>query len=364
MTPNVFKFPLTVEFVDENNERTRYTVQVNERVHGFYYPVKKKPRQIIIDPDYTTLMDWNIEKPEPMWIEQLHNGINTIQKIKAAQALGKKATPKAVEALGRALLQEKFWGTQVEIAKVLESIKSTPALDWLVQATSIKDTKARTAVASALGQFYQNDEAFKTLRKLLDDQESYFVVAAAATSIGKTQHDEAYNVLTDLLKKCPSSWHDVIEIGCLEGLAATEKEEVINIAKKYLELGTSDWIRRQMPAILAKLGKRFKKEYPEVKSILESAIFDNSYRVKYMGIIATDTYEDASLIPVLKKQAEAAAESLIVRQSRVAIRELSKKKEPQEIEALRKSVEELEKENRDLKDRLEKIEAHLWKKDE
>ncbi|MGY5873722.1 MAG: M1 family aminopeptidase [Candidatus Thorarchaeota archaeon] len=364
MTPEVFRFPLTVEFVSENGERTRYTVQVTERVHGFYYPVKDKPKQVIIDPDYATLMDWKIEKSEPMWIEQLLNGSNTIQKIKAAQALGKKATPKAIEALGKSLLEDDFWGTQVQIAKVLGSLKSEAALDQLLKATSVKSSKARTAVASALGQFYKNNKAFEALKKLLEDTESYFVVAAAATAIGMTQHDNAFDSLSKYLKNCPTSWHDVIEIGCLQGLAATEKEEVIDIAKPYLELGTSDWIRRHIPRILAKLGKRYKKDHPEIRSILENSIRDNSYRVQQYSIPATSLYEDAALIPALSKIAETAAESGIVRGARVAIRNLSKKKQPKEIDSLKKSVEELQKENRDLKDRLDKIEAKLEKKDE
>jgi aminopeptidase N len=361
MTPNVFRFPLTVEFVGENGERNRYTVQVTERVHGFYYPIKDKPKQVIIDPDYATLMDWDIEKPESMWIDQLFNGTNTIQKIKAAQALGKKATRKAVEALGKALLEEKFWGTQVQIAKVLESLKTETALDKLLKATSVKNSKARTAVASALGQFYKSDKAFEALKKLLDDTESYFVVAAAGTSIGQTQHDDAFDFLSKYLKDCPTSWHDIIEIGCLQGLAETEKEEVIGIAKQYLKLGTSDWIRRQIPGILAKLGKRYKKDFPEVRSILEKSIQDNSYRVKQYSIVATSTYADAALIPALSKVAETAAESGLVRGARVAIRNISKKKEPKEIDSLKESIKELQKENRGLKDRLDKIEAKLEK---
>ena len=362
ITPEVFRFPLVVEFVSDSGERTRYTVQVTERVHGFYYPVADKPKQVIIDPDYATLMEWKIEKPEPMWIEQLLNGTNTIQKIKAAQALGKKATPKAIKALGKSILEDDFWGTQVEIAKVLGSLKSEVALDQLLKATAIGSTKARTAVATALGQFYKNDRAFVALKKLLTDSESYFVVAAAANAIGITKHDDAFDILSKYLENCPSSWHDVIEIGCLQGLAATEKEEVIDIAKKYLKIGTSDWIRRNIPSLLATLGKRYKKDYPEIKSILENSIKDNSYRVQQYSIQATSLYEDAALIPALSKLAETAAESGLVRGARVAIRNLSKKKQPKEIDSLKKSIEELQKENRDLKDRLDKIEAKLEKK--
>ena len=359
MTPEVFRFPLTIEFVDDNGTRTRYTVQVGERVHSFYYPITTKPKQVVIDPDYSTLMDWNIEKPEPMWIDQLLNGTNSIQKIKAAQALGKKATPSVVETLGKALREDEFWGTQSEIAKVLGSLKSEGALEQLLKTVSLKSTKARTAVATALGQFYKNDNAFNALKKMLEDEESYFVVAAAAVSIGKTQHDRAFDQLVDFLKKAPPSWHDLVQVGALQGLVETEREDVIDIAKDYLEVGRSDWIRRHIPSILARLGKRYKDNHPEIKSILDKTFLDKSYRVRTFSIAAAPILEDSSLISALSKIAESEAESGIVRRCRIAIRKLSEKKEPKEIDSLRKSVEELEKENRKLKDRLDKIETTL-----
>ena len=68
-----------------------------------------------------------------MWIEQLYHGTNIMQRIKAAQALGKKATPKALDALGKALVDEPFWGVQLEIAKVLGSVKNESALDQLLK---------------------------------------------------------------------------------------------------------------------------------------------------------------------------------------------------------------------------------------
>jgi aminopeptidase N len=364
MTPDVFRFPLTIEFLHKDNKRTRHVVQVNERVHGFYYPVSDKPLQVVIDPDYATLMDWQIEKPEPMWIEQLLNGANTIQRIKAAKALGKKATPKAVDALGKALLKEPFWGTQVEIARVLGSVKSESSLDWIIKAITTSDTRARTAVARALGEFYNNGKALDALKKLVNDQESYFVAAAAAASIGKIQHESSFEILSELLKHCPPSWHDIIEIGCLEGIVATEKEEAIELAKPYLKLGTSDWIRRAIPDQLARLGKRYNKEHPEIRSIIEKHILDRSFRVQLMAISATTTLEDASLISTLSKLAESAAESGIVRRCRLAIRNLASKKEPKEIDSLRKSIEELQRENRDLKDKLVRIEMMLEKREE
>ncbi|NWF94903.1 MAG: HEAT repeat domain-containing protein [Candidatus Thorarchaeota archaeon] len=359
MTPAVFRFPLAVDFVSPDGTRTRYSMSVTERVHSFYYPVKERPKQIVVDPDYAVLMDADIEKPEPMWIEQLLHGANVVQRIKAAQALGKKVTPKGLEALGKALREDKFWGVQAEVARVLGSLKTESALDQLLTGTELKSSKARTAVARALGQFYKSDKALGALKRLLKDPDSYFVAAAAAASIGKTQHEEALKTLTDGLKKAPDTWHNILRQGYLEGLVATEKMEAIEVLTRFVKVGNDDYLRRAVPVGLAKLGKRYKKEHPEVKDELVRLLNDRSYRVQLAAIQAAKTYGDATLIPELLRLAESAVESTVVRLAREAVRELSKHKEDRLIDSVRKSVEELEKENHDLKDRMAKIESRL-----
>ncbi|TFF94014.1 hypothetical protein EU546_05490 [Candidatus Thorarchaeota archaeon] len=364
MTPEVFRFPLTVEFVMSDGTRHRYTMQIDRRVNSFYYPVSGRPRQIIVDPDYAVLMDWKIEKPEQMWIEQLYHGTNVIQRIKAAQALGKKTTPKAVEALGRALVEEVFWGVQSEIAKVLGSMKTDSALDQLLQGTGIENTKARTAVARALGEFYQSERALKALEHLLRDEESYFVPSSAATSIGKIQHEKSFDILKEGIEGVTESWHEIVRQGYLNGLIETEEEEAIDILYRYMRPGVNDYLRRTAPKGLARLGKRHRKKYPEIKGHLENLLTDKSYRVQIAAIVATKEYEDAALISSLRKLAESAADSTVVRYSREAIRKLSDKKKDKEIESVKKSIEELEKENRDLRDKVGKIEAMLEERQE
>ncbi|MCF2137116.1 MAG: HEAT repeat domain-containing protein [Candidatus Thorarchaeota archaeon] len=359
MTPEVFRFPLTVEFVSENDERSRYTVQVSERVHSFYYPVTKKPKQIVVDPDYAVLIDAKIEKPEPMWIEQLLHGTNVVQRIKAALALGKKPTHKAIEALGEALVKDPFWGVQAEIAKVLGSIKTESALDELLKGIQVPDSRARTAVATALGQYYKNDRAFDALVKMLEDKDSYFVPSAAAASIGKTQHEKAFDILQQKIGNAPPSWHNLILQGLLNGIVNTEREEAIDIVKQYMPPGTDDFVRRLVPPALARLGKRYRREHPEIKGDLAQLLHDNSYRVQIGALLAAKDYEDPSLIPDLEKIADTAVESMVVRYAREAIRALNKKKDKTEIKAVRKSIEELEQQNRNLEDRLAKIEAML-----
>ncbi|MEM2143682.1 MAG: M1 family aminopeptidase, partial [Candidatus Thorarchaeota archaeon] len=364
ITPSVFRFPLKIEIVDHSGRHSRYSEQITDRVHTFIYRYSKRPRQIVLDPDYEVLVDWTIEKPEDMWIDQLLSGSNVIQRIRAAKALGKKATPKALEALGKALVLDKFWGVKAEVAKTLGSLRTESALVELLKGIDVDSTKARTAVARALGEFYRNSAAFEALSKLLHDRESYFVCAAAAASIGQTKHEAAYDLLIAELKRSPQSWHNVIIQGIVEGLVATEKEEAIAVLLELLRPGTDDYVRRVVPRGLAVLGRRYKKEHPEIKEELIKLLNDASYRVRVNAILAAKEYEDPELIPALQRLADGEVDSTLVRYSREAIRHLNRKREARELESLRRAYEELERTTRNLQDRLSKLEAQLSTKDD
>ncbi|NHJ15267.1 MAG: HEAT repeat domain-containing protein, partial [Candidatus Thorarchaeota archaeon] len=96
---------------------------------------------------------------------------------------------------------------------------------------------------------------------------------------------------------------------------------------------------------------------------IEKLLLDKSFRVRIMALIAAKNYEDPSLISVLSKVAESEAEGRPVRYAREAIRALGMKKEPKELSSLKKSVEELQQENREVKDQLAKIESLLKKQE-
>jgi hypothetical protein len=176
-----------------------------------------------------------------------------------------------------------------------------------------------------------------------------------------SKHERAVQTLEEGLKKVPRSWTEIVARGYLEGLAATEDKAVLDTLKKYTELGIDDQVRRQAVVLLAKVGKMHKKRLPTVKDEIEKLLHDRSYRVRVGAISAAKAYGDAALLPALSTIADTEVESTIVRYAREAVRALSKKKEPDAIGSLQKSVEELEKENRDLKDRIAKVEAMVEK---
>ncbi|HUT80058.1 MAG TPA: M1 family aminopeptidase [Candidatus Bathyarchaeia archaeon] len=357
-TPKAFKFPFVVKVTNNDGSQKRYEEMVNERIHTFYYSVNETPKMIEIDPDYTVLMDASIEKPTEMWISQLTNGTNIISRIKAAQALGKKATRKAVKALNSALLTESFWGVQVEIAKVLGNLKTELALEGLLAAVKLENCRARSAIAAALGNFYQNEKAHNALVNMLSDTESDFVVSNAATSIGKVKHENALDVL---LKKIPAkdtSRLFIITRGFVNGLAALEKLEALEKILLYTEVGIPDFIRWDAVAALGILGKKFKKEHPEIKQYLVKILLnDKSRRVQYFALSAIKDFGDSSLISTIQQFENMTCLSHYKRATKVVIRSLTSKKDNNKLKSLQKAVEEMQKDNRELKDRIDKLES-------
>lgn len=358
-TPEVFRFPFTIQVVEQEGKIKRYTNDITERIHTYYLPVESKPTMVEFDPDYTTLMDVMEEKSIDLWINQLEKGSNVIMRIRAAHALGKKATMKATEALSNALLKEKFWGVQADIASILGKLKTQTALDGLLKAVTLKDSRARRKVAEAFGNFYQDEKALDAAVKLLADKESYFVEAAAATSIGKIRHEKSFQILKERLPKVKESWTDIVLRGYLAGLAATNKKEAVDVLLPYFEIGKSDYYRREVIAHLATLGKNYKQDKPEIKDLLEkTALNDKSHRVISATIGAIGTYGDASLIPTLQQMEKMSYLHHHRRRAKGVVRTLSKTMDGTELQSLQKSVENLESENRKLKERIEKLEQN------
>ncbi|NHK30193.1 MAG: hypothetical protein FK730_02495 [Asgard group archaeon] len=357
-TPKAFRFPFVVKVTNNDDSQHRFEEMVNEQIHTFYFSVNDSPKMIEIDPDYTVLMDATIEKPTEMWINQLKNGINIISRIKAAKALGKKATRKSIKALNEALLTESFWGVQVEIAKVLGNLKTDLALEGLLSAVKLEKSRARSAVAKALGEFYQNVKAYDALVSLLSDKDSYFVVSNAATSIGKVKHINALDVLLKNMPTKDTSFLSIVTRGFVNGLAALEKLEALEKILPYTEIGVSDFIRREAVTVLGKLGKKFKKEQPDIKqNLVKILLNDKSRRVQYSALSAIKDFGDASLIETLYQFKNMICLSHYKRAAKVVIRSLASKKEDTELKSLQKTVEEMQKDNRELKERMAKLES-------
>src|SRR5262249_21004865 len=155
----------------------------------------------------------------------LMNDPHVLGRIDAAQALSRLASPSAVQTLGQALLKERFWGTQAEIARALGRTLMEPARELLLGALrQVEHPKVGRAIYEGLGHF-RHPEVEAELRDRYAGEASYFVEGEAIRSLGRMRERSHLEVFKESLKR--DSWNDILRCAALEAIAALHVPESI-----------------------------------------------------------------------------------------------------------------------------------------
>ena len=358
-TPEVFHVPVDIGVTTEKSSLS-FEILVEQREQTFYLPVTDKPLMVEFDPGLWVLKTLDFDRPEDMLRYQLRHAKEAMSRIQAATTLAKKGTPNAIEALKEAVLKDPFWGVQTRAAKALGTIPGKLAIEALAACTKVKHPKTRRGVAEALGN-YQDELAADALLPLLKEDESYFVEAAAAISLGKTKSAKAFAALKDALSK--DSFREVIRAGVLAGLAELDDDRGIPLAIEWTSYGKPYLARISALAALGKFGKYRENR----KDILESIVavfkepFDAlSYRPYIAAIAALVTRGHPDAIPHLQSIASSDPRIYFRQRARRAIKSIHAGKDKgDELRKLRDDLEKLQRENITLRDRLTKVEASV-----
>jgi aminopeptidase N len=271
-----------------------------------------------------------------------------VARIRAAQALGKDDARSAREALAAALRDEPFWGVAVEIATVLGRARSAYARDALLEALAQPHPKVRRAVADALGTYREAAVAGALLNMRSD--ESYFVVAAALTALGKTRDPRAFEVLAAALGE--RSWNETIAAGAVRGLAELADARALEPLVAATRPDRAEPLRRAAVGALARLGTLIDTVRTAAADALERALDDPSYLVRLSTYAACETLADTRLLPALDRLSTAESDGRLRRDAaEAAMRIRSAAKTPPELVRLREEVDRLRDDLNRLRDR-------------
>ncbi len=362
LTP-LFYHPIIVSIVDKKGKENRFTIRMKEPIYNLYVPMDQPPQDVRIDPDYSLIMSLDLEKPEEMFIYQLQNDANIIGRIRAAQALAKKGTPKGLQALKKALLDDgQFWGVQAEIAKALGSLGTDHALEILAEATTLKHPKARRAVFEALAKF-SGQKMFDIIKPHAEKgDESYFVEGAMGLALASSKVQDSFPLVKNFVTK--PSWNEIIARMTLNGIpklfeVEDLQDDIINLVIQQTEYGHDAFKRATAVSVLAKIYPKAKPHHrSKILSVLSDLLQDKEFYVKVAAIQAVKSIKEPRFIPTLKKLASIEVEGRIVRGAKKAVHAIQQGlSKPEELQKLRTMIEELQQENRKLLSRIEKLEA-------
>jgi aminopeptidase N len=366
---------------DEQTTQTRtisFRIRVGEEGQSeqtFYFPLEREPLSIRIDPDGWLLKTLKFERPSKMLRYQLAHDPDVLGRIEAAEALGDKYESANVEALINALNRDSFWGVRAAAASALGKINNERAQEALITAlrelSADEFARVRSAIASALGKYQHPQQAdmatrsAETLRALLDKGDtSYNVEAAAAFALGQTHTAGAVDALVKLLNR--PSWMNTTQRGIFQGLAATGEDRAVDILAEYISNPANHvTLRRAALAGMITLGDN-RHLYSETArqraftTLSQALEHDNWAPSRMTAARALMALDERRAIPILERTAAGELDDGAARIMRMAAYTLQNSgKSEEQLQLLRKDLDELREENRRLKEQLSALEARI-----
>ncbi|HWE28446.1 MAG TPA: HEAT repeat domain-containing protein, partial [Polyangia bacterium] len=352
----LFDFPLPIDFGSSDGTTQRVMLRISAAQETFVLPLAKKPSFVVVDPGSNVLKSIDEKKAEELWTAQLANALRAVDRVRAARALGKAGASTAIAALVLAL-DEQSWIVRGEAAIALGAIKTAAARDAILNALPHeKHPKARRHLVKALGSFRHDEKAADAVASTLEGDPSYFVEAEGAMSLAKTRSPRAFEALQEAMSR--PSYLDVIRSMCFAGMAELRDERGVEIAIAACKYGEPVTGRRAAISLLGALGAEFPPHQRRARETLSELLEDPDFRVRIAAVEALNGLGDSHAVGALKRAEHKDLDGRVRRRAREVARLLSEgATKDSQVRTLRDSVEKLQDENRELKERLSKLEA-------
>jgi aminopeptidase N len=356
----VFRMPVDV-FVQAGKSRVTHRVNVEEAEHLFHFASEEKPQLVIFDPDMMVLRTSKFEKPKEEVLFQLEHGPTMMSRVMAVMALAKyPGDPAVVEALAASLKRESFRGVRQEIASVLGRMGTDNARDVLLAASKDADPRVRSSVADALGSF-QDEKAAAKLAELARDRFPQ-VASAALRNIGKTKSKKAFAALAAGLKR--DSHNDMIRVAAFGGLKELKDQKAVPLALKLAKAPASIPARNAANNCLVGLYAEIEKEKKgPSRDHLIATLRDPAHQVRRASFENFAGLDDPKITSALEEAVEREPLNIVGRVGRQTLKKLKERAAGKaDIRDVKKEIEALREENRELKNRISKMEERVGKK--
>ena len=354
---SIFRMPVVIDFT-ANATCTAFRVEIGAKEHTFHFPLPARPQMVRIDPGNWIVKKCDFKAAKDLLLHQLEHDDQVMGRVFAAHGLGKEGDAASIAALRQALLHDAFWGVQAEAAAALGKIRSSAALEALLDGRRVTHPKARRAVMRALGEFRDERAAAALLDVLSGGDDSYFVEAQAAAALGKTKSPRAYDGLLQALEK--PSYLETIRAQAFAGLGELRDARAIDVAKAWSGYGKPLRARVGAVGCLGKLGEAHPARSSEIVEFLGTLTADAEFRVRLNLPDAFEALKAVEGIPHLQRLLDQELDGRIRRRARVAIEALKEGRgRTDEVKSLRRDLEALQDEHRQLRDRLDRIDVAL-----
>ncbi len=371
---SLFKLKLPVSFGNFKNKSKKeidwqnLSLSIDQETQNFYFKLDKEPDLVLFDDGNNYLKE--VEYKYPMGVlENIVQFAPDLQsKIYASQAIAKIGSPKALSSLANLYKKVDSGLVRAEIIKSIGQINLSDTLAEFKKALRDDEQKVRQAAVSGISK-YKTQESFDLLVKLVKkgDSESYLAegisymsLAEVANFLGQEQAQTAFEILNEALVS-KSSWNHILGRYALLAISKlTSYKESLKLLMDYTKLGTNEYLRKDALRTLGNILKyESNKSVEKGLDVLSEAIstLDKDI-VEEMAIVQSLTQiAHPKALGLLKQIQTQSQYPRTQRQAMEACEKVSKQLNPRNLlEDLRKDIDKLKDENRDLKTKVHKLE--------
>jgi aminopeptidase N len=350
----LFRFPLPVRFKSKATTTDR-TVTVQNREENFYFALPAAPDLVRVDPDYTVLAKIKFDPPVAMLHAELADKGDVIGRILAVNAFAHRSTAESVAALKTTLNTDPFYGVRIEAANALRTLHTDEALAALLDSTNQPDARVRRQVREDLGGFYY-DTALAAARATLQTEKNPDVLVPAIAALGAYASPDTRATLIGFLHS--SSFRNVLADAAIAAMRAQDDPAFIAPLLEELTQREADFTSHGFAGGLGALAHLARNETSKgaVREFLLCQVNSRKRVVQRAAIAALGDLGDAKAVAALETFTHAAKDSperQAAEQAVAAIRAV--KKPADDLSGLRHEVLDLQKDNRELRQRVDDL---------
>mgnify|MGYP001996800913 CR=1 FL=1 len=354
-TPEAYRFNLALLVVTKDGERA-INLPVEERTRAWAIPLESEPSRVEIDHGFRLLSNMTVEGSTKLLIASLTADSCVVGRIRAAKALAKAGSPKAIEALTNALTADPFWGVRAEIARLLGTLGTAAARTALLAATPDPHCKARAAVVDALGPLPRHPDVEAVLTRIATEGDpSLQVEGSAIRALCRCKAEHAVELAMTVAER--PCWGAVLPCRMLEGLALTHDEAVLPTLLAWTAPDKPERARCTAAASMGRLAKRVDSVKPAVVDALIALVQTGGFRLKYTAISALGTTGSTAGLSVLRAIHEGQSDGRVRRGAYEAIQRINAaNKNGGATGQLRRDIDQLREQNKKLRSRVDLLE--------
>lgn len=344
VTP-LFEMPIDIEIVTAS-ERIKKRIRVSQKKEVFSISVPQSPERVLFDPEDWVLKTLNFQKSKQEWIDQLLNEEHIMCRYRAAKALKRfDKDEEVLMALAKAASTDNFWAVRREAILSIKKFAGKEVEKVLIKsASSDKKSFVRRAAIAALGDV-KTDGSRKALRAVIKADSSYYAVAAALTALVSADPKNCKEDIRTALDR--RSDREVIMEAAAKGLAAIEDYDILPV---FLELFETPSPFAQRGAVLSAIAKLGKGDAKTIK-LLGEQLHSDRRNYRHQAIFALEASGETSAIDILLEFKKNEEKNSTLRKVDAAIKKLRGMSSTQKLQ---QRIEKLEKEQKQLRKKLDK----------